>query len=55
MSDYWRSQDLEACLERIEAKLDRLLAALAGDDQDEPSMDLDGNPLPRERQEGEPL
>lgn len=42
-------------LDRIEAKLDRLLAALAEDGQDDQGHDLAGNPLPRDRQEGEPL
>lgn len=41
---------------RIEAKLDRLLAALAEDDQEEESgVDLEGAPLPKARDLGEPL
>ena len=46
----------QAQLDRIEAKLDRLLAALAEDDQDEePGVDLQGDPLPKPRDLGEPL
>ena len=40
---------------RMESKLDALLAALADDEQDDTGQDLQGNPLPRERQEGEAL
>ena len=46
----------EPQLTRIEQKLDMLLGALAEEaDQEEPGMDLEGRPLPRERVEGEPL
>lgn len=41
---------------RIEAKLDRLLAALAEDEQDEPQgFDLEGQPMPAPRNPTEPL
>jgi len=43
-------------LDRIEAKLDRLLAALAEDEQDEPQgFDLEGQPMPAPRNPTEPL
>lgn len=45
---------LEA-LQRIEAKLDALIAALASDDDDEPQYSLDGELIPGERAEGTPL
>lgn len=46
-----------AMLERIEAKLDAFLAALAEDDDDlEPEYDLDGNPIENgERNQNESL
>lgn len=41
---------------RIESKLDRLIAVLAEDDQDDDrGLDLEGLPLPRDRDPGEPL
>jgi hypothetical protein len=47
---------LQQSAERIEAKLDTLISALAEDDQDErPAHDLEGNPLPAERDPDEPL
>lgn len=43
-------------LDRIEAKLDALLEALAEDhEEEEQHFDLDGNPLPAERDQGQPL
>lgn len=43
---------IEATQQRIEAKLDALLDALADDgDEDQPSFDLDGFELPGERSE----
>lgn len=43
-------------LDRIESKLDRLLAALAEDEQGEPQgFDLEGSPLPQDRDPTEPL
>ena len=43
-------------MDRIEAKLDRLLSALAEDEQDdEQGHDLEGNPLPQPRDPHEPL
>ncbi len=45
-----------AWAKRIEEKLDRLLAALAEDEQDEPQAhDLEGHPLPADRDPTEPL
>ena len=47
---------LQGAAERIEAKLDRLLSALAEDEQDdEQGHDLEGNPLPPPRDPHEPL
>ena len=43
-------------LDRIEAKLDALLEALAEEDDDEPQYDLDGNLIEdRERDQSESL
>lgn len=43
-------------LDRIEAKLDHLIVALAEDEEaDGPTEDLEGNPLPAARDELEPL
>lgn len=44
-------------LDRIEQKLDTLIAALAEqhEDQEGPTHDLEGNPLPGEREPGQPL
>jgi hypothetical protein len=43
-------------LDRIEAKLDMLIQALAEDDDDDgPTHDLDGNPLPAARDENDVL
>lgn len=39
-------------LDRIESKLDTLIAALAADDEDEPQYSLDGDRIPAERAEG---
>lgn len=47
--------DLLDVLQRIEAKLDALIAALASDDEDEPQYSLDGDRIPGERDEGTPL
>ena len=44
-----------ARLARIEAKLDMLIAALSDEDDDEPQLTLDGEPLFRDREEGLPL
>ena len=41
-------------LDRIEAKLDALIAALA-EDGDAPEFDLDGNPAGAERDQNAPL
>lgn len=42
-------------LDRIESKLDTLIAALASDDEDERQYSLDGDLIPGERAEGMPL
>ncbi len=42
-------------MQRIESKLDTLIAALASDDEDEPQYSLDGDLIPGERAEGTPL
>lgn len=42
-------------LDRIEAKLDRLLEALAEEEDDSPTHDLEGNLLPRQRDTSETL
>lgn len=45
-----------AQLERIEAKLDALIAALAAEEEgDSPTHDLEGNVLYGNRTEGQPL
>lgn len=41
--------EITTTLERIEAKLDALLQALAEEDE-ETLLDLDGNPMPGERE-----
>ena len=41
-------------MDRIEAKLDQLIAALA-EDGDAPEFDLDGNPAGAERDSNQPL
>lgn len=46
---------MQAALQRIESKLDALIAALASDDDDEPQYSLDGDLIPGERAEGTPL
>lgn len=46
---------MQAALQRIESKLDTLIAALASDDEDEPQYSLDGDLVPGERAEGTPL
>lgn len=47
---------IEARLDRIEQKLDTLIAALAEDeDQEGPTMDLEGNTLPAAREDGQEL
>ncbi|MDQ3287672.1 MAG: hypothetical protein M3Q42_05305 [Pseudomonadota bacterium] len=55
MKDDERLRKLAEQGHRIEAKLDRLIDALAGDDPEGPVHDLDGNRLPRERAEDELL
>lgn len=43
---------------RLEHKLDLILEALSAEDigdEDEPGMDLDGNRLPAERDQAQPL
>lgn len=40
---------------RMERKLDALLLALAEEQDEEPGTDLEGHPLPRERDPHEPL
>ena len=45
--------DVKEQLDRIESKLDALIAALA--EEESPAFDLDGNPVPRERNERETL
>lgn len=50
--------DMKEQLDRIEEKLDALIDALAGEyeDEEEPvAFDLDGNPLPANREQGETL
>ena len=45
-------------LARIEGKLDALIDALADEDEDEPekpARDLQGEPMPRERDQDQPL
>jgi len=42
-------------LDRIEAKLDALLAALADEETEAPEIDLDGSALPGERDQDEEL
>lgn len=42
-------------LARIESKLDTLIAALASDDEDEPQFTLDGDRMPPDRKDGQPL
>lgn len=47
---------LLSTMQRIESKLDTLIAALASDDDDdEPQYSLDGDLVPGERAEGMPL
>lgn len=48
---------IEASQQRIEAKLDRLIAALADeqDDEDKPQRTLDGEPAGQARNEGDTL
>lgn len=50
-------EQAESRLERIERKLDMLIAVLADDGQGvgEQPMTLDGEPMPADRPEGEPL
>lgn len=48
------TKSLQEAMQRIEAKLDALIAALASDD-DEPQYSLDGDLIPGERAEGMPL
>ena len=47
--------ELLARLERIEAKLNALITALAEDGIEPPIVDLDGNVLGQEREPGQPL
>lgn len=42
-------------LDRIEAKLDMLIDALAEEGEEEQAFDLDGNPLPSGGEDGEAL
>lgn len=47
---------VQAAVERIESKLDALTKDLAEDEQDEDSgVDLEGSPLPADRDPHEPL
>ena len=46
---------IELQLDRIEAKLDTLIAALAAEDEEPPEKDLDGNLLPGERDQTQGL
>ncbi len=46
---------MQVALQRIEAKLDALIAALASDDEEEPQYSLDGDLIPGERAEGTSL
>lgn len=49
-------EDIAARLDRIERKLDTLIAALAEDEEGEqPGSDLEGNPIPRERDQSQSL
>jgi hypothetical protein len=48
-------QDQPNWAKRIEAKLDALIAVLAGEDADQPGQDLEGNQLPPNRPEAEEL
>lgn len=43
------------CLERIEAKLDALIDALADDGEDLPELTLDGEPVGAERTQRQEL
>ncbi len=49
------TQVLLSTMQRIESKLDTLIAALAADDEDESQFSLDGDLIPGERAEGMPL
>lgn len=42
-------------VDRIEAKLDSLIAALADEQDEKPQVDLDGNPVPGERDQSQAL
>ncbi len=55
MKDDERLRKLAEQGNRIEAKLDRLIDALAGDEPEGPTHDLEGRRLPRERGDGELL
>lgn len=44
-----------AMLQRIEAKLDKLLVALAEEDEEQPARSFDGDELPGDRDQGQPL
>lgn len=50
-----REVGIEEKLDRIEAKLDALIEALAEDDEQEESFDLDGNPIGGQRDTTESL
>jgi hypothetical protein len=51
-----KDREREAQLDRIEAKLDALILALAEDDEDKgPTCDLDGNEIPGMRDEHDTL
>lgn len=47
--------EMLAYLQRIEAKLDTLIDALAEDDSDEPAQDLEGRPIGAARDLDQPL
>lgn len=50
-------EELIATMARIEQKLDILIAALAQEEDDAPlpTLTLDGDPMPRERDQSQPL
>lgn len=48
-------EDLHATAARIEAKLDRLIEALAADEEPEPERTLDGEIAGGEREQGQSL
>jgi hypothetical protein len=44
-----------AALQRLESKVDALIAALAEDEDDKPNISLDGEPFPGERDQSQSL